>query len=552
MQRAVSGVKLNIIDRAWGYFSPAKGVERLRARYATAILEGYTGASKSRRSMSGWKVLSGDSDSDVLTDLPTLRERSRDLIRNAPLATGAINTKVTSIVGTGLRVQSRIDRDYLKLTEEDADQWEASAEREFRMWAESQDCDVERTLNFYEYQELALRSTLENGDIFIIMPSILRAGSPYGLKIQAVEADRVCNEDNKVNTATLSGGIERDSSGAPYRYHITNTHPGSIYKYKGDWTKVRAFGEKTGRRNVLHLYKKLRVGQTRGIPDLAPVIETLKQLDRYTDAEINSAVISSFFTVFIKSPDGTTGLAPMTPTSETGASESDDDMKLASGAIIDLADGEDVTFADPSRPNQAFDPFVMAVLRQIGTALELPFEILIKHFTASYSASQAAMLEAWRFFMTRRKWLSDNLCDPIYESFIYEAVLLGRIHAPGFIEDPAIRRAYLGTVWIGPAKGQIDEMKAVNAATARIDEGLSTRSDEAATLGKDFDVMHKQRVKEERMRKSGGLSKDAYPDALTLDEKREKDGKPPTGNTDAVYMSSSVIPAVEIETPVKP
>ncbi len=43
-----------------------------------------------------------------------------------------------------------------------------------------------------------------------------------------------------------------------------------------------------------------RPGQRRGVPVLAPVIEALKQLGRYTDAELVAAVVSGLFTVFVK------------------------------------------------------------------------------------------------------------------------------------------------------------------------------------------------------------------------------------------------------------
>lgn len=43
-----------------------------------------------------------------------------------------------------------------------------------------------------------------------------------------------------------------------------------------------------------------RAGQRRGVPMLAPVLEALKQLGHYTDAEITAAVLSAMFTVFVK------------------------------------------------------------------------------------------------------------------------------------------------------------------------------------------------------------------------------------------------------------
>lgn len=69
------------------------------------------------------------------------------------------------------------------------------------------------------------------------------------------------------------------------------------------WTRVEAYGKKTGRQNDLCLMQRERAGQLRGVPLLAPVLESLKQLGRFTDAELTAAVISAMFTVFIKKSD---------------------------------------------------------------------------------------------------------------------------------------------------------------------------------------------------------------------------------------------------------
>ena len=81
---------------------------------------------------------------------------------------------------------------------------------------------------------------------------------------------------------------------------------------------------------------------------------------------------------------------------------------MGNGSIVALDEGEEVQIADPSRPNPNFDPFVIAICRQIGAALEIPYELLVKNFTASYSASRASLLEAWKMFRMRREWLVGN------------------------------------------------------------------------------------------------------------------------------------------------
>jgi lambda family phage portal protein len=515
----------NFIDRAISFISPNAAAKRMQSRIFMAISGAYYGGSKSRRALSQWVVPKGDADQDISPELEILRERSRDLVRNNPLAGGAIKTKVTSVVGTGLTLKSRIDREVLGLDEEAADKWENHTEAEWKLFSNSTGCDVEDTLNFSQIQELAFRSTLENGDVFVLTPVNKSVRRVYSLQLQLIEADRVSNMNNISDSETLSGGVERKKyGGAPVYYHVIKGHPGNMFSKNNEWQKIRVRGPRTGRRNILHLFHKVRVGQSRGVPDLAPVIESLKQLSRYTEAEINAAVISAFFTVFVTSEyGGAEGMfknfGTMQPQTDIGGKTTDKDFKMGSGAIVDLATGEDVKFANPQRPNHTFDMFVLAICRQIGVAIELPFEILVKHFTASYSAARAALLEAWKFYIGRRKWLADRLCKPVYELWLTEAVLLGRVVAPGFLTgDPLIKSAWLGSEWIGAAKGAIDEQKEVGAARDRVEMGVSTLDEETISLtGGDWEKKHPQRAKEHKMRKEAGLiSEERTPENETV------------------------------------
>lgn len=516
--------RMNLLDRAIAAISPSTALRRARSRMALTVLNAYEGASKSKRSLSQWNTLGNDPDSDILLDLPTLRARSRDLIRNNPLAAGAIKTKITNVVGSGLRYQARIDRQVLNMTEDQADEWEAIAEREWRLFWSSKDVDISRTLNGQALTRQVYQQEKENGDVFVLFRRSKLPLFPYELRLQVIEADRIESKDFAIDSDTLAGGIEKDSFGAPLNYHILRSHPGSFLgKAKREWDVVPAFGRRTGLRNVIHFYYQGRPGQSRGVPDLSAVIEPLKQLGRYTDAEIMAAVISGYFTVFIESESGATaGFDYSKMGYETGQSDSDRDYKLGNGAIIELAKGEKIHDSNPGRPNQAFDPFVMAILRQIGVSLEIPFEILIKHFTSSYSAARAAINELWKYVLTERQRLADDFLRIVHEVWMYEAVATGRLIAPGFFADPLIRSAYLGSEWIGPAKGQIQELQEVEAAAARVEKGFSTLQNETVQLtGGNWEQNHAQQVKEHKKRIADGLisqEQSAQPSASTATE----------------------------------
>jgi len=213
-------------------------------------------------------------------------------------------------------------------------------------------------------------------------------------------------------------------------------------------------------------------------------------------------------TVFIKTEAGESNFDVSELGAETGATVSDKDIKLGNGAIIDLAKGEAIETVNPLRPNTAFDPFVQAILRQIGVALELPFEVLIKHFTASYSAARSSLLEAWKFFNGRRQWLAQNFCQQVYEVWLFEAIANGRIAAPGFFNNPLIKKAYSSAEWIGPAQGQIDPVKEVSAAEKRLQLTLTTQAQECAAIGNDWDSVISQTKKERKQKIDAGINPD--------------------------------------------
>lgn len=513
-----------------------------RGRLAASALRlwgsgGYQGARTDRPALKNWTPQLGGPNSDTLPDLGELRARSADLERNAPLATGVIATNVTSTVGTGIVPHARIDRDFLGLPDEQADQFERDAERVFALWAETHACDLAGRLDFYSMQGLGLRSVLGRGDLFVVRRFVERPGDVLATRLQLIEADRVSNPVGIPETDRFLGGLELDADGRPITVHVRDSHPGEWIGAAPVWVPEPVYGAATGQRRVLHVMDHLRVGQVRGVPYLAPVMETLKQLDRYTEAEVMAAVVNSFLTIFIKQAiEDDTGALPDMGDPATLADvraatpESANDVRLAAGAVVGLMPGEEIQQTNVSRPNPQFDPFVLAVLRQVGVGLEVPYELLVKHFTASYSASRAAMLEAWRSTMRRRSWLTATLNQPVWEWVIEEAVTRGLLVAPGFFDSPFTRHAYLQAEWLGPAMGSLDPESDVAAAAARVDLGISTLAQETAQLtGGDWERNHRQRVKEHRMRVRDGLDAEEVAQRIVTEPKTPE---PPQDATD--------------------
>ena len=505
--------KQNLIDKAIGIFSPKAALNRLKQREALALLGGggsYNGAARRRTSMQNWNPYSGDANVDTIADLPALRSRSRDLARNAPIGGAAINVVVTNVIGTGLSMQANPDAKLLGWSDEQAGEWKRNVEAEWVLWCNSVNCDTTRTQNFYGLQALALRSMLESGDVVALTPSIDERGA-YSLTVQLVEADRICNRDSKTDTEAKMAGVAINEIGEAISYDIASKHPGAHYKIANSWVTISTYS-KNGRRNVIHLYERKRPGQVRGVPYLSPVIEHLKQLARYSEAELQAAVVSAALAIFVKMDvdafsslfDDNSKNQYLDRVSQWNGSVTMDLNDTANA--INLLPGEEVTTPNLGRPNINYDPFFLSMLKQIGPVLEIPFEVLIKHFSSSYSASRAALLDFWRFVRVRRDFMATHFCEPIKDLWFEEAVASGRIVAPGFFADPRIRQAYSRVSWIGDGPGSIDPEKEINAAVTRMSAGVSTLEKESAAFdGGDWEANLNQRAKEKQMMIDNGL-----------------------------------------------
>lgn len=491
--KRVRAARPNALDRLIGWFAPGRAVERIRDRTMFAMVTGnggYAGGKRDRRGTKNWHPGGGSANADLLPELATLRDRNRDLARNVPIATGAIATKKTHVIGEGLTLNAMCDRSVLVITEEQAADFNKAAEREWSLFCAA--ADFSGVQHFSDMQFMLFGAVLDSGDV-VALRRYRDRGTRYSLRVQAIEADRVSNPGWRADTDTLAGGVEHDADGVPVALHVADHHPGDLRPKAATWRRV-PLRFLDGRPIVLHLFDRQRPDQARGVPYLAPVIEMIKSLGDFTDAEVRGALVAAMFAVFVtKSPDADS--SPL-PTSEEGVNGKDE-IELGSGAVVDLADGEDIKIASGARPNPQFDPFMTAILRQIGVALELPFELLVKHFTASYSASRAALEMAWHTFRRRRSWFARNLCQPVYEMVIEEAVVRGYLDCPGF-DDPLLRAAWCRASWSGPVRMSLNPKLEAEADEIDVRNRVKTRQQVMTErTGGDFDQKIEQGAREQ-------------------------------------------------------
>lgn len=503
---------------------------------------GQHGASRTLSSLIGWIIDGGNAEDNIDLYSSTLRQRSRDLYTGGGLGRSGPLALTTSVVAWGIQPKPKIDGDFLRMSDEKREKAEREILREFKLWAENSMCDAERQQSFYGLQQLAFLSMLMSGDVFALFGMKANKRTPYQTTIRLLEADRICTPDSygeSISQETEQGGriidgVEIDRGGAVVRYHVANRSPlAQNDAQEITWQAIDAYGKDTGYPNMLHIMTHERPEQRRGVPFVASEIESIKQFTRYMNAELAANVVSAMLTAFITSAedDGKAGMEDAV-NEEEKVTDDELHLELAPGAIYDLPPGKDVKTVNPLRSNTQFESFVNTCIMTIASSMGMPKEVLLKKYESNYTAARAALLDFWRTVRIYRARFNEGFNQPVYEQWLSEAVAQGRIHAPGFFDDPAVRQAWCGCMWMGASMGHVDPLKEVNAAEARIRNNISTQEQEASEFnGNDWNTIMRQRRREiEEAQKLGvlpdaGSQKDQKAEAPDGDNDEEEEEK---------------------------
>lgn len=422
----------------------------------------------------------GSADADLAGSRDTLEYRSRALYQNAPIAGAAVDTKVINVVGTGLSCRPNPKRKFLKVSEEKIKEFCEQARDLFELWAASKDCDAERDKNFYQMQELVVKTKAICGDCFALRCWHDVPSSAFGLCYKLLEGNRCRNPFGRSDTRKLAMGVENDGNSAHIAYHFTkypNYEVGGLDGYM-ETVRIPTY-DAFGIRNVVHVFKADRPNQRRGVPWLAPVIPFIKNQERFQEAVLIKAIVQSLYTVFVKSSNSSTpnnftgnvtGKERVTPENGDKAA-----VELKSANIVELGENESIELAESKNPSSDYRDYMQETTTEMMSRLNMSSEQVLKFFKGSYNSVRAAICESKKMFDIERANLATDLCQPIYEALIYECVMLGVLDCPGY-EDPLQRMAWLNCDWIGDAPVMLDPLKETTALKMQVDEQFKTRT----------------------------------------------------------------------------
>lgn len=540
-------VRPTLMDRMVSAVSPERGLKRMAARAslkaATALTSkaptepggryfgrgGYNGASSGRRQTRNWFARLHSANADYVGGKDTIVARSRDAAMNLPLGAAAIERPVAFTVGTGLMAMPDIDPEAVGLAPEELSRITARIAADYDDYMASTDPDAERTATGYGLQEIMLRGVLESGDMLQlrVMPED-QPGRRHATAWKLYEGDWIVSPLGHVEGEILGSGegagnvcvagVEMDDYCAPIAFHVLKKDPGTFRaRQAGDTVRIPAWGNETDLPSAIHVMAKRRAAQTRGVPVLAPVLETLKQISDLTEAELFAAVLTAMLAIVYKSP-GATAL----PEPDYGAGSDDPeaivqgglqdvdgargDYRFEAGSVMEIDSDGEVDMKSPGRPNPAFDPFFMGMARQLSAAIEVPVEVLLLHFLSSYTASRAAFETFYQMVRRRREWLASHSETPRYRAWLYEQVARGRYRLAGFLTDANKRAAWSRVRFRGDGKISMDPAREAKAHEVHEAHAWKTGAEITAELtGGDYDANVRTRIAEHQRFVDGGL-----------------------------------------------
>lgn len=460
----------NFFESFIGFFSPDSALKRAQKRFALAELRSYEAAGKGRRTDS-WRATANSANTENYSSIVTLRNRSRDMVRNNVYAKSAIDVISTNTIGTGILPNPK-SADEKNLT---------NIKQAWRQWAETPMCDFNGRLNFYGLQEQVMRAVAESGESIILKRKVKTSICPLGIQLQVLESDFL---DVNKTIATLDGinqknpggyiiqGIEFDSNGKRVAYWLYERHPGD-YSFQ----PVRALvSRRVPESEVIHVFHQERPGQERGVPFGVSAMLRLRDFDDYEDAQLIRQKIAACFTVFIE--DNVSDNFKVNSTTE------DDKMieRVEPGIIEHVPSGKKVSFANPPTV-QNYDEYSRKMLQGIAAGYGVSYEALTKDLSnVNFSSGRMGWLE---FHRNVTKWQKNviipTLCDTVWKWFFFNGSLAG------FFNDVSTDIS-----WTTPRREMIDPVKETTGITNQVRAGILTPSGAARQQGYEFSELMKE------------------------------------------------------------
>jgi lambda family phage portal protein len=173
---------------------------------------------------------------------------------------------------------------------------------------------------------------------------------------------------------------------------------------------------------MIHIYHREFIQQTRGISPLNACLADLKQLDDYQVSELMAAKMAACMALFYER----NGQEPLG--NFMGAPDEEDNgsfiQELSPGIASIVPNGFSVKSVAPTHPNTNFDAFTQSVLKRIGASLGISENQLCKDYAhVNFSSLREGANDSKAFFEDTQEFLIDNWKELQYKLFLESLIL---------------------------------------------------------------------------------------------------------------------------------
>ena len=460
----------------------------------------YEGATISRLT-NDWVTSGTSADSELWSSLRMLRNRARQLARDNDYASQALRLITANVIGQGIpfQAQVKLQRGGGRLDKPTND----AIEDLWKRWGCAEYCHTAGKLTFAEIQRLALRTCAESGEVFIRIVRSGFGGSPVPLALEVLEPDWI--DDRMTGRTAENGneirmGIEVDQWSRPVAYWFLPKHPGD-YLVSGTQQASSGRSVRVPAKDVIHLFRTDRPGQTRGVSWLASCIKRLHHLAGFEEAEVVRARAAASLMGFIQSPEG-----------ELAGDDVMDNERVQDfqpGVFRYLAPGETVNIPNMNTPDPQFEAFMRAMLRGMSAGLGISYSSISADMSQSnYSSSRLSLLEERDNWRSLQGWMIESFHQRIFNEWLDLAVLTGALNLPLYESKPEL---YRNVRWMPRGWGWVDPTKEVEAYKEAVRCGFTTLTQVIAEQGNDIDEVLLGLANEREQAQELGLTLDIDP-----------------------------------------
>ena len=482
------GVIARLIDNAVGVFSPKAAFNRKQYRglLSQDKRSAQYAAAKTGRLTGDWSPIDAGINDIVRASSPAVRARVRQLVRDFPVFTRAVQVIIDNAIGSGIIFQSRVTNPAGdNINEKICNQIEDA----FKFWAD--EADIAGQLHYYELMELAKRQELETGE-FIFYKRRSRSARRYlPFALQLIEADWLTG-----NPTTTIPSNHKIDQGVEY---VTATGERVAYHFADPDGWGRSI--RVPAAQIIHGFQTLRPGQLRGISSFAPGVLIAHDLSEYLDAEIDTAKMAAKYLAFVTRADPAGRTSLLTDGTGDDAGKKIDEIE---NAIIEyLSQGEDIKIATNPRPGSNFPPTVKLMISMFSATTNVPYELLSFDYSGlTYSSSRVSRNDFVHYIKPVVVRHIRRFATPTFKPFLESAVMNGRLTLPGFFANPA---PYYKAEWQPPGMESIDPLRESKATISEIDALIRSPQEVALARGRDYQTLIQEIKRAKQLQKDAGL-----------------------------------------------